>query len=92
VRWPRALATPRERLRHGGVVASLVGAFLASAAPAALGLAARDGAVPAAHAIAVACAAWIALQAVRVSQLRATSADCRAWDRTGRPLPIERVF
>jgi hypothetical protein len=90
VRWPRALATPRERLRHGGVIASLVGAFLASAAP--LGLAASDGAVPAAYAIAVACAAWIAFQVVRMSQMRATSPGCKAWDGTGRPLPIERLF
>ena len=92
VRWPRALATPRERLRHGGVVASLVGAFLGSAALAALGLAARDGAVAAAYAIAVVCAAWVAYQGVRVSQMRATLPGCKAWDRYGRPLRIERVF
>ena len=92
VLWPRALATPRERLRHGGVVASLVGAFLGSAALAALGLAARDGAVAAASAIAVVCAAWLAYQVVRVSQMRATLPGCKAWDQHGRPLRIERVF
>jgi hypothetical protein len=92
VRWPHALATPRERLRHGGVVASLAGAFLASAALAALGIAARDGAVAAAYALAVICAAWIAFQVVRVSQMRATLPGCKAWDRSGRPLRIERVF
>jgi len=92
VRWPRALATPRERLRHGGVVASLVGAFLASAALSALGLAAPDGAVAAAYAIAVVCAGWITFQVVRVSQMRATLPGCKAWDHTGRPLRIERVF
>jgi hypothetical protein len=90
--WPRALATPRERLRHGGVVASLVGVFLASAALSALDLATRDGAVAAAHAIAAVCGAWIAYEAIRVSQMRATLPGCKAWDQHGRPLRIERAF
>ncbi len=92
VRRPRALATPRERLRHGGVVASLVGAFLGSVALAALDLAARDGAVAAAYAIAAACGAWIAYQSIRVSQMRASLPGCKAWDQYGRPLRIEQVF
>jgi hypothetical protein len=92
VRWPRALATPRERLRHGGVAASLVGVLLGSAALAALDLAARSGAVAAAYAIAVLGGAWIAYQVVRVSQMRATVLGCKAWDQYGRPLRIERVF
>jgi len=92
VRWPRALATPRERLRHGGIAASLVGALLVSVVAAAQGLAVRDGAAAAASAIAVVCAAWLAYQVVRVSRMRSTLAGCKAWDRTGRPLRIERVF
>jgi hypothetical protein len=92
VRWPRALATPRERLRHGGVVASLLGAFVTSAALAALGIWAGDGALAAGTGIAVACAAWIAFQVIRVSQMRATLPGCKAWDRSGRPLRIEQVL
>jgi hypothetical protein len=92
VRWPRALATPRERLRHGGVAASLVGALLGSAALAVLDLAARSGAVAAVHAIAVLGGAWITYQVVRVSQMRAAVLGCKAWDQSGRPLRIERVF
>jgi len=92
VRWPRALAVPRDRLRHGGVVASLVGAFSMSAALPVLDLAVSDGAVPAASAIAAVCGAWIAYQGVRVSQMRARLPGCKAWDRYGRPLRIERVF
>jgi hypothetical protein len=92
VRWPRALATPRERLRHGGVAASLVGAFLGNAALAAQDLALRDGAATAASAIAAVWAAWVAYQVVRVSRMRSSLPGCKAWDRSGRPLRIERVF
>jgi hypothetical protein len=92
VRWPRALAAPRDRLRHGGVAATLVGSFLASSALAVLDLAAREGAVVAVYAIAAACSVWIVYQVVRVSQMRATLPGCKAWDQSGRPLRIERVF
>jgi hypothetical protein len=92
VRWPRALATPRERLRHGGVAAALVGAFLGSLALAALDLAAHSGIVAAACAIAFLGSAWVAFQVVRVSRMRATLPGCKAWDQHGRPLRIERVF
>jgi hypothetical protein len=63
-----------------------------SAALAALGIWAGDGALAAGTGIAVACAAWIAFQVIRVSQMRATLPGCKAWDRSGRPLRIEQVL
>jgi hypothetical protein len=90
--WPRALATPRDRLRHGGVVALLAGALLVDAAIAVVDHAVRDGAVTAAYAIAPLCGGWLAYQAHRVTHMRATLPGCKAWDRYGRPLRIERVF
>jgi hypothetical protein len=90
-RWPRALAAPRDRLRHGGIAASLVGAFALTTALALLDLAPRDAAIATAYATAVACGLWIVYQLVRVSQMRASVPGCKAWDRYGRPLRIERV-
>jgi hypothetical protein len=90
-RWPRALATPRDRLRHGGVMASLAGAWIAIASLASLDLTAQAVAAATTHAVALACTVWIAYQAVRVSQRRARLPGCRAWDASGRPLHIERI-
>jgi hypothetical protein len=89
--WPRALAAPRDRLRHGGVVAALAGAWCLCVLLAALERAADSPAIAASHATALACAAWLAYQGFRISQRRATLPGCRAWDATGRPLYIEQV-
>jgi hypothetical protein len=92
LRWPRALATPRDRLRHGGVAALLTALLCANAVVAT----ASTGSVNAATAIASGAAAvlagWIAYQVVRVSQLRTSLPSYRAWDQYGRPLRIERIF
>jgi hypothetical protein len=91
VRWPRALAAPRARLRHGGVAAFLAGTGLLSAVLALLDLAAADAAVAAAYATTAAFGVWLVYQAVRVAQMRATLPGCKAWDECGRPLRIERA-
>ena len=92
VRWPRALAAPRTRLRHGGVAASLVGSGLLCAALALLNLAAAGAAIFAAHLTTAAFGMWLVYQTLRVAQMRATLPGCKAWDESGRPLRIERVF
>ena len=89
--WPRALAAPRDRLRHGGVVAALAGVWCLSVLLAALEFAAQAPAIAASNSTAAACAAWLLYQGVRIAKLRATLPGCRAWDPSGRPLHIERV-
>ncbi|MFQ5417854.1 MAG: hypothetical protein ACE5FL_12510 [Myxococcota bacterium] len=89
VLWPRGLATPRERLRRGGVVAALAGALITSLAAAPLGLASAEASWAAVLWLGVASTGWSAYQGIRVAQLRAAESRCRAWDRDGRPLRIE---
>ena len=91
-RWPRAFANPRDRLRHGGFAASLVGSGLVSAALALLNFPVHEGALVSATALAAACGAWIVYETVRVVQMRASLPGCKAWDECGRPLRIEQVF
>lgn len=92
VRWPQPFAAPRERLRHGSVPASLVGALSFCLVLAAFGLAPQASMVALIHWIASTCGAWILYEVVRVSRLRARWSSCKAWDRYGRPLRIERVW
>jgi hypothetical protein len=92
VRWPRALAAPRARLRHGGVAACLVGTSLLCAVPALLNLAAADAALVTVHVTTSGFGVWLVYQAVRVAHMRATLPGCKAWDASGRPLRIERAL
>ena len=87
--WPRGLATPRERLRHGGVGAALVVALLLSWALAATSLAAARSAAGANAALTLLCASWMLHQIARVRRLRRELPGCRAWDGRGRPVSIE---
>ena len=87
LRWPRALATPRDRLRRGGLGAVLSGGLLTLWLSAALS---QTTAMPAAgQALVAGLLGWMAFETTRVVRLRAPS--CAAWDERGRPLPIEWV-
>jgi hypothetical protein len=92
VRWPRPFAAPRERLRHGFVLASLAGTLFVYLALVALGTASHASMIAVIPWIATACGGWILYEVVRVSRVRASWSSCKAWDRYGRPLPIERVY
>jgi hypothetical protein len=83
VDWPRALRTPRARLRSGSVAAVLLGLALAAHA--------TQAAPPIALGSVLLCVGWIALQLVQVSRMRATLPGCYAWDECGRPLRIEQI-
>lgn len=89
--WPEALANPRDRLRHGAVMALLAGILVASIVPAALDLPGSGSALAVAHTTLVACAAWGSYQALRLAQPRSELSGCRAWDAQGRQIRIERV-
>jgi hypothetical protein len=90
--WPGAFANPRDRLRHGSVIALLAGTFVASLAPAALDPAGGGISLLIAHAAAAASVAWGAYQGLRTAQRRSDLSDCRAWDAHGRSIRIERVL
>ncbi len=92
VRWPRPFAVPRERLRHGFVLASLAGTLFVCLALVALGIASRASMIAVIPWIATACGGWILYEVVHVSRVRASWSSCKAWDRYGRPLRIERVY
>jgi hypothetical protein len=85
-RWPRALATPRDRLRHGGVgallVAGLVSFGMLNAIPQPPG-----NAVGAALSFGTLTAIWLIVEAVRIARLQPSS--CAAWDASGRALAIK---
>lgn len=97
VRWPHALASPRERLFHGGITAALIGSAAFSSLRTAAGLSTAPSGlsidpgmlgVGPGTAISVAlCAGWLAFEIGRVMRMRAPS--CSAWDESGRKLQIE---
>lgn len=89
-RWPRPLASPRQRLRIGGLGAALV--LLASVA----WLAALVDPTPARYSLEIASLCWLAVSGWLARQLQrlVRSRDgevCAAWDGQGRPLHIERI-
>jgi hypothetical protein len=92
VRWPRPFAVPRERLRHGFVLISLAGTLSVCLALVALGIASQAPMIALIPWIASACGGWILYEVVRVSRVLASSSSCKAWDRYGRPLRIERIY
>jgi len=89
--WPSALVSPRERLRRGAMAGAL--ALAAGACLTALELhwVPPSLAIACAHACAASAFAWLALQGLHVTRLAGERTRCRAWDATGRPLPIERL-
>jgi hypothetical protein len=78
VRWPPALARPRERLLHGGIAA----AFTASTIVAAWS---SDPTILVASA--GLATGWLVFQIGRIVRTRGPS--CSAWDASGRELQIE---
>jgi hypothetical protein len=88
--WPRPLASPRRRLRIGGLGALLV--VVASAS----WLAAVADPTPARHALEVATLCWLAVSLWLARQFQRLvvgrhDAGCAAWDERGRRLNIERI-
>ena len=92
VRWPRALATPRERLRQGGLPAALASATAFCALLAALGPPGPEALGLTGAALAAACGLWISRLGVRIAKQRAAWSGCRAWDAHGRALRIEPIL
>jgi len=84
--WPRALATPRDRLRHGGIGALLVMGLVAFAM---LGAIPRppESAVGAALSFGTLSAIWLIFEATRIVRLQPSK--CAAWDASGRTLAID---
>jgi hypothetical protein len=92
VRWPAALANPRERLRSGSVSAFLLVASLLAWTLGMLDLAPADKAFAVLCASALLCATWIVHQGVQIARRRPSVAQqCRAWDQNGRTLHIEQA-
>jgi hypothetical protein len=89
VRWPRLLATPRERLRHGSAIAALATAALLCLLVASLSGGAATLPMGAGAALLGVCCAQVARLLALVSAERALGARCRAWDARGRALQIE---
>jgi hypothetical protein len=85
-RWPRPLATPRDRLRDGGIgtvlVAGLVlfGTSSATSQP-------SEGAVGAVVSFGALSAIWLIVEIARIVRLRPSG--CTAWDASGRRLAIK---
>jgi hypothetical protein len=78
--WPRALAIPRDRMRRGGVGATLVLAWVVASAWTAMGAALFFG---------IFCATWLIVESNRVFRLRAP--QCTAWDASGRALELRWI-
>jgi hypothetical protein len=85
-RWPQPLATPRDRLRHGGIgavlIAGLVMFGMLSAIPQP-----PDSAVGAAVSFGTLSAIWLIVETTRIVRLQPSS--CAAWDASGRALAIK---
>jgi hypothetical protein len=89
VRWPAALRTPRERLRHGCIAVALWAAVVSTWALGSAGILPAVALAAARPAVALAGAAWLALETVRAIRVHASVSACRAWDHRGRPLHVE---
>ena len=85
-RWPRPLATPRDRLRHGGIGAVLIAGLvlfgMLSAVPQP-----PESAVGAAVSFGTLSAIWLIVETARIVRLQPSS--CTAWDASGRALAIK---
>ena len=90
--WPEAFANPRDRLRHGSVIALLAGTLIASLVPAALDPTGYGSSLAIAHATVAASVVWGAYQGIRLVQRNSDLSGCRAWDERGRSIRIERVL
>jgi hypothetical protein len=89
IRWPRALATPRDRLREGGIGVLLFGALLGARGVTAAQWLSPIGALPLVCVLALLGGAWLIYELHRVVQMRSALPACCAWNDEGRPLPIE---
>ncbi len=88
--WPRALRTPRARLRNGGV-SLFLSLGLAAWLLAMLDLPASESVMVIAYASSLLGLAWLGHQIVQSSRMRSSLLRCRAWDEDGRPLHIEPI-
>jgi hypothetical protein len=89
VRWPPALRSPRERLRHGFIAVALWGFLFASWILGSAGVLPAAALAAARPAVVLVGTAWLALEAVRTLRIHAAHSACRAWDHRGRPLHVE---
>jgi hypothetical protein len=89
VRWPRALGSPRERLRQGAAGVVLASALLSTWALGSLSLVGAQATAATTGAVTLLCATWMLHQIARVSRLRRGMPGCQAWDARGRRIRIE---
>lgn len=93
VRWPHSLASPRDRLLHGGVAAALFGSLALGSllsGPGTLMIGPGTFSIgPSTALLWVLSAAWTVFEIGRVIRMRAPS--CSAWDESGREFQIEVV-
>jgi len=85
-RWPRALATPRDRLRHGGIGALLVAGLVVCGLSSAVSQS-PGSAVGASLSFGALSAIWLVVETARI--VRRQTSNCAAWDATGRALAVE---
>lgn len=98
-RWPHGLASPRERLLHGGITAALIGSLPLGqfwVGPGVVLIGPDCLLDPGAIAIGAGTASllglfagWLVFEFGRVMRMRAPS--CSAWDETGREFQIEVI-
>lgn len=86
--WPRALRTPRARLRSGSAGVLLLSIPLLTWALGSMGLAAPTTITVAVSVSTLLVASWLVYQ---LAVLRSTRSDCQAWDECGRSLRIEQI-
>jgi hypothetical protein len=86
--WPRALRTPRARLRNGSVGVLLLGISLFTWALGSMGMAAPATVTLALSLSTLLVASWLLYQLAVPCSIRS---DCQAWDECGRSLRIERI-
>jgi len=91
VRWPHALASPRERLLHGGITSALIGSVGLGCWFTGRGAWINSPGMLAASPVTALsmglCAGWLIFEVGRLMRTRAPS--CSAWDESGRELQIE---
>lgn len=85
VRWPEALAHPRDRLVHGGIAAAWIASVPLGAASIQSGGFAANNVLP----LIALGVVWLAFEVGRVLRMRSPS--CSAWDDSGREFQIEVV-
>ena len=91
IEWPQALATPRERMLHGGAGAALFIATLMASWLAAMARVSIGQSLGLSLMFAASWSLWLGYEVVRVVRSKARGTGCRAWDGDGRSLRIETI-